>query len=693
MRWPVHPLQALAEARGTLFPFAPVLLGCGIGLWFALHSEPPPLSYLSLGAALALAAALGLRGPEALRIPALALACLLAGPLLAGARAHLVAAPVLEGRYYGPVEGRVTGIDRSQGDDLRLTLDRVVLDGIPPEATPRRLRVALHGASAAQPPPGATVILTAHLGPPPGPSEPGGFDFRRMAFFEQLGAVGYTRTPVLLLAPPAPGEQRINRLRAALSAAILAQIPGQAGAFAAGAVTGDRSAITQETVAALRDSNLSHLLAISGMNMAFITAFVFALVRYGLALVPPLALRCPTKKVAAVVALAVAAFYLALSGANVATERAFVMVAVMLIAVLADRRALSLRAVAIAALILLALRPESLLSPGFQMSFAATVVLIAGFARLDRALLAERLPGWTMPVVALVLSSVLAGLATAPLAAAHFNRFTDYGLIANLLTVPAMGLLIMPGAVLAALLWPLGLQVVGMTMMGLGASWILAVAHWVAGWDGSVTGIPTPGPAVLPILALGALWLILWRGSARWAGVAPMLVALVLWATGGRPDLLASADGAQVGLVGPEGRALSAPRGAGFATRSWLENDGDLADPQTAAARPGFEGPPGARSFALAGLTGIHLKGRGAADRAAAACATHDIVILSVAAPGPTGPCLMIDAARLAATGTLALRDVGGELRLTPTQRATRLWSPRPAGPDDLPRRLALRGQ
>jgi competence protein ComEC len=95
------------------------------------------------------------------------------------------------------------------------------------------------------------------------------------------------------------------------------------------------------------------------------------------------------------------------------------MVAVMLVAVLADRRALTLRSVALAAILLLLLRPESLLAPGFQMSFAATVVLIAGFAALDRGIVRERVPRWVMPVFTLVLSSVLAGLATAPLAAAH----------------------------------------------------------------------------------------------------------------------------------------------------------------------------------------------------------------------------------------------------------------------------------
>ena len=674
----VRPLTELQAARGQglLFLWVPVFLALGIGLWFSLLHEPGVIFYALTGLGLAVCAALGRWGPDLLHPPAVALACVLAGGLAAGARAHLVAAPVLEFRYYGPVEGRVIGIDRSQGDDLRVTLDRVVLNRMAPRDTPQLVRVSLHEASFPAPPPGTTVILTAHLSPPPGPSEPDAFDFRRMAFFDRLGAVGYSRTPMLVLAPPEPGAQRVNRLRASLSAAVMNRIPGQAGAFASGAVTGDRSAITQDTVEKLRDSNLSHLLAISGMNMAFITGFVFALVRYGLALVPPVALRINGKKLAALVALAVAAFYLVLSGANVATERAFVMVAVMLVAVLADRRALTLRSVALAAILLLALRPESLLAPGFQMSFAATAVLIAGFGALDRGVLRERIPRWAMPVFALVLSSVLAGLATAPLAAAHFNRFTDYGLVANVLTVPAMGLFIMPGAVLAVLGLPVGLEGIGLWLMEIGARWILFIAAIVAGWDGAVTGIPTPGPLVLPLLAFGGLIAILPRGPVRLLAAAPLAAGLALWAGGTRPEVLISADGALVGLAGPEGRAMSSPTGAGFAARSWLENDGDLADQITAAARPGFTGPKGARAFALGPLRAVHLKGKGAAARLADGCRTAELVILSVPAGQVPEGCRVIDSDDLAASGPQALwvaRD--GALRIVATDRADRLWS------------------
>jgi competence protein ComEC len=670
------PLEALQTARGMLFPWIAVLVGCGIGAWFSVAVEPGAGSY-SL-AALALVGGLALAAKSELARPlGLAAAALAAGWIAAGLRAHALDAPMLSFRYYGPVEGRIVEIDRSQSDALRLTLDQVVLQEVSPARTPVRVRVSLQGEQDwLRPTPGQVVILTANLAAPEGPVEPGGFDFRRMAFFDQLGAVGYTRTPVLLLEEPTGGALPIDRLRTWLTQGMLAQMEGQAGAFAAGAMTGDRSAITEDTVRALRDSSLAHLLAISGMNMAFLTGFVFALLRYGLALIPYVALRVNTKKVAALVCFGVALFYLLLSGANVATERAFIMIAVFLGAVLLDRRALTLRSVAVAALLLLLAKSESLLEPGFQMSFAATIALIAGFAALDGSIYRERVPRWLMPVFTLVLSSLIGGLSTAPYAAAHFNRFTDYGLIANLLTVPVMGAVIMPAGAVAALLAPFGLAGPPLWVMEQGARWILFVAHWIAGLDGSVTAIPAPGPWVLPLFTLGAIWLILWRGRVQSLGLIPVLAALVLWVTVDRPTLLVSGDGRLLGLAGPEGRALSAPKGGGFAAENWLQNDGDLIEQALAAEREGFDGPKGQRWFDLAGLRAVALSGKGAETKLAELCADADLVVLAAEAVSPPQDCTLVDAALLAATGPLAIWHEGDGLRIERTKSASRLWSP-----------------
>ncbi|MEZ5755652.1 MAG: ComEC/Rec2 family competence protein [Paracoccaceae bacterium] len=114
-------------------------------------------------------------------------------------------------------------------------------------------------------------------------------------------------------------------------------------------------------------------------------------------------------------------------------------------------------------------------------------------------------------MASLVLSSLLVGLADA-FAAAHFNRFTDYGLLANLLTGPVMGLIVMPAGAMAAVMAPLGLQALPLWVMEQGCLWILAVAHRVAAMEGAVTAIPAPPGAVMPILSLALCLLVLWPG-------------------------------------------------------------------------------------------------------------------------------------------------------------------------------------
>lgn len=673
----------LAE-RGRLFPWVPVCMACGIGMWLSWPGEPAGAYWVAFG--LALAGLAVWQAPVAVVQPlgaALLAGCL--GFLLAGARSDRVAAPVLGFRYYGPVEGRIVDIDRSQSDRPRLTLDRVVLERVPPERTPGRVRVALHGDQGfVDPQPGMRVMMTAHLTPPEGAVEPGGFDFQRLSWFRGLGAVGYVRTPVLPHSPPAAWEAWITRLRMYLSRSLQAAIPGEPGAFAAAMMTGDRSGMGAEAVRALRDSSLYHLVSISGVHMGLLAGFVFAALRYGLALIPPLVLRIPTRKVAAVVALVAAAFYLVLSGGDVATSRAFVMVAMMLGAVLLDRRAVTLRSVAMAAVVLLTLQPEGVVEPGFQMSFAATVALVAGFGAFSRLVPPGRMPGWLRPLVALVLSSVLAGFASAPFAAAHFNRFTDYGLVANVLASPLMGLMVMPAAVMAAVLAPVGLGAPALWLLDLGTGWILAIARMVAGWDGAVTMIAAPAPWGLPVLALGGCTLVLMRGRARLLGALPVVAVLLLWQAD-RPHLLISADGALLGLMGDGGRAMSAPRGNGFSARSWLENDGDPAIQDMAARRAGFTGAKGDLRFALGPVLGASLTGKGATQRVEAACADADLVILAgrLDGPPPQG-CRVIDQSLLTRTGPLAIRlDPEGRLDLRATRPShLRRWSGRAPPPD-----------
>ena len=687
-RWPgwlrapfgglADPLGALARARGDLFLWLPVLLALGIGGYFARLTEPGPAVYAGAAALVLIGAVLWSRGPEVVQLPAAAVAVVAAGLLLAGARAHQVAAPVLGFRYYGPVEGRIISIDRSGTDRIRLTLDQVVLERMVPARTPKTVRVALHGdQSHLLPEPGLRVMLTGHLAPPAGPAAPGAYDFRRQAWFSGLGAVGYARAPVMVLAPPDPDDWALagHRARMRLSAAIQARIPGQPGAVAAALMTGDRSGIAEATNEAMRASNLYHIISISGLHMGMLAGFVFAALRYGLAATGNLALRWPVKKIAAAAALVAATVYLWLAGPNVATERAYVMAAVMLLAVLVDRRAISLRTVALAALILLVAEPESLTEPGFQMSFGATVALILIYGPWSAV--EHRLPVLLKPVAMLLVTSLAAGLVTAPIAAAHFNRMPEYGLLANLLAVPVMGMLVMPAGVIAALLAPFGLAAPALWVMQQGTAWMILVAEQVAALEGAVLAVPAPPAAVLPLLAGGASVATLGRGVARSAGGLMLALAAALWVGAARPALLIAPEGELVGLMTPAGRALS-KTGAGFVAESWLEADGDTARPETAAARAGFSGQRGGREAEFAGRRLLHLTGKAAAEKAPDACREGAVVVLAAAAPKPPEDCLWVDQTILRQTGALAIdADATGALVITRAAEVagTRLWS------------------
>ncbi len=647
--------QALAAQRGRLFLFVPVFLGIGIGVYFLLPVEPGRVEWAVLMAAMACAALVAFALPVNLR--PLTLACLLVGlgAALAGLRTQMVAAPVLDYRFYGAIEGRIIKVDRSANGHLRLTLDRPRLAGLSPARTPARVRLSLHGQQGfIAPHPGLRVMTTGHLSPPPKPSEPGGFDFRRHAWFERLGAVGYTRVPVLALQEEGGAPMGVLRMR--LSLALQERMPGAAGGFAAAILTGDRSGVDVAHLEDLRNSNLAHLLAISGLHMGLLTGFVFAALRFVMALWPRVALRVPTRKIAAVGALAAGAFYLALSGANVATQRAFIMVAVMFLAVLVDRRAISLRSVALAAVIVLILRPEALVQAGFQMSFAATVALVAVFRALnDDGTWRETVPRWAMPAVSIILCSVVAGVATAPIAAASFNRVVEYGLLANLLAVPLMGLVIMPAGVVAALLAPVGLESAPLAIMAAAIDWILWVAAVVAGLEGNMTGIVQPPRWVLPVMALGSLWLILWAAPARWLGVPIVALATLGWALTERPILLIAEDGAVVGLLGPEGRIVSRARSGAFAAESWLQADGDLASQEQAQMR-GAHGPSDAVVHLRGhGLDVVHLSGKRGLQDLDTLCLPDRVIVTNTDPEVPIeGPCTLLSPNVLRGIGSVA---------------------------------------
>jgi competence protein ComEC len=196
----------LAAERERWPLWLPVLMGAGIGIYFALKSEPPAwLGPVALALA-ALAMFLAWRS-ERQRFPAACCLALALGFAAAQFQAHYVAAPVLERRVAGTLEGRVAAVDPLP-EGSRLSIAPASLGDLAPAQLPARVRVRLrHGDGGVAP--GDWVSMRVSLEPPPAPAMPGAYDFERAAWFERLGGVGYALSAPVPAAPPngaGPGE-------------------------------------------------------------------------------------------------------------------------------------------------------------------------------------------------------------------------------------------------------------------------------------------------------------------------------------------------------------------------------------------------------------------------------------------------------------------------------------------------------
>ncbi len=579
---------ALAEERERWALWVPVGLGSGIGIYFALPVEPALWigPFAALGAAFAAFAA---RARLALLL--LALAMLTAAVGFAGAqlRTATLAAPALHKRIGAVVvTGRVTVVEQF-GKGRRLTLDRLSIGKLPTDKTPASVRIRdRRGTPFLKP--GDRITVRAVLMPPPRAAAPGAFDFARRDYFRRIGAVGFvlSRPEVTRSLSGEGGSLAIGlaALRQAVTRRITDALDGAPGAVAAALLTGERGGIPLKVMANIRDSGLAHLLAISGLHLSLVALILFFSVRAGLALSEKVALRHPIKKWAALAALMGAAGYMLLTGVTVPAQRATIMLAIVLLGVLVDRTAISMRLVAWAATAILLLAPESLLSVSFQMSFAAVIALVAVYEALRLRVAGWRAEGnwWfgriTTYAGGVLLTTFIAGLATAPFAVFHFNRFAFYGLAANMVAVPLTALWIMPWGLVALLLMPFGLEGLALAPMGWGLEAVIAVAEQVAGWPSAVAMLPAMPDWGLLAASLGGLWLTLWRGRWRLAGIPLVLLGLATGLMSRTPDILISEDGRLLAVKSRDGRLVLSSRRIGrFQGSSWLRRAGQAVSP------------------------------------------------------------------------------------------------------------------
>jgi competence protein ComEC len=404
----------------------------------------------------------------------------------------------------------------------------------------------------------------------------------------------------------------LHDLRAGMGGRIEAVLPPDRAAFAEALITGERASLPRHVIDSLQISGLYHIISISGLHMSLVAGGIFWLVRALLALSPHLAVGYPIKKWAAVAALLAGLFYMMLAGAEVATQRSYIMIAIMLAAILADRPALSLRNLVIAALIILVLFPEAALSASLQMSFLAVMGLLAfheawsGRERepLEPAGPVRRVARFLWRAfMAMAFTTLIAGSLSSIAAVYHFGRLAPYSLLANLLALPVTSIIVMPMALAATLLMPLGLEALPLRLMNEGLSLIIAISDWVAALPGAVGVVPTLPLFSAVLLGAAAVTLCLFRDLARLAALPIAGMAIALSPLAARPDILIERTASNVAVrAGNDLLVPASSRRGRFAAEAWLRADGDAISLADAARRSGW--------ICVADICRITLKGR-----------------------------------------------------------------------------------
>lgn len=287
-----------------------------------------------------------------------------------------------------------------------------------------------------------------------------------------------------------------------------------------GFAVGDTTLVSDELDAAMKETSLTHLIAVSGANCALITGFVIAVGgRFGMTRHPRIVLA----------AITLTGFVL-LVGPDASIQRAAIMAAVTLVSQFGGKTSAGYPALGIAILLLLFLDPWQARQPGFTLSVSATWGIMLFTPWIEQQLTEKcRVPHWLALTVAV---TVAAQFACGPLLLLLQDGLPVGGLLANVLAAPAAP--VGTGLGLAAMLCihiHEGLGNMVTLLAGFASGWVIWIAetlsvvpgmrwHWPGGSVGAILLTLSQGCIVAAVLLRRGIWDMgperMWPKSQPW---------------------------------------------------------------------------------------------------------------------------------------------------------------------------------
>jgi ComEC/Rec2-related protein len=364
--------------------------------------------------------------------------------------------------------------------------------------------------------------------------------------------------------------------------------PSAAGLLQA-MLLGYRRSIPPDLYRIFAGTGTLHIFAISGLHVGVMATLLIAILktagvarpRWGAWLIPALWI------------------YVVATGMKPSALRAFTMAAVYFAAPLTGRRPDAPSSIALAAILLLAIHPLQIEEPGFLLSFTVVsgIVMVHGF--VSRRVNGLRRTGWTGPLRQLagdhplaglmratgllLITSLAAGLFSAPLTARFFNTLSPVALLCNPAMIPLTFFIVMTGCLTlfsgAAGLLPL--TTLFSQANGLFIGLLIGLIRQVGGWPGAWRFVRSPALPVMGLWYGGVVLIFSGTPRMRKAGAAAAAAGVLLWASQGIPgrsqiELFHAGDSASL-LRLPQNRWVLTTDGNpfhAFKTESLLKRQG-----------------------------------------------------------------------------------------------------------------------
>lgn len=220
-------------------------------------------------------------------------------------------------------------------------------------------------------------------------------------------------------------KQKINEL-----------LPKETAGLCIGMLIGETSNIEESMQEDFRDSNLSHILAVSGANVSYIIISITYIFNK----------MCFRKKLSKIISIILLILFMLLTGCTSSVNRACIMAILMLIAELLNRKSDVYNNLALSALILLIINPYSILDIGFQLSYMGTIGIVFLHDKISNIVqIKNKIIKYFFEMI---IVTTCANLAIIPIMMFHFNTVSLTFYFSNVLAGPILGAVVIIGFIM-----------------------------------------------------------------------------------------------------------------------------------------------------------------------------------------------------------------------------------------------------